>query len=459
VNLHARTLEQLDMRGIADEVVAEGNAIPELQISVGESRVDVSRLDTRFGQLHVTPQGRIQDILTEHARRLGVRVEHGLRVTNVSSHDDVARVAVTDGTRAWTEEASYVVGCDGAHSTTRTALGIDFFGHTYPYIIVAADVRLREAPYDAVRFHVMPNGLVFSADFGNGWLRIAVVDRRSRWSADPVPLEEVRTRLVHMFGRDLGPSDPLWSARFRISERQAATYRQGRVLLAGDAAHVHSPLGGQGLNLGLQDAMNLGWKLATVPRGEAPDSLLDTYSAERRPVCKDVVRATDVFTRVFTSRNPLVRVGRRVVVPPMLRSTRGQRLFAGRLSGITTRYAGDGDAGRRVPDLSVVGADGARRPLFTALRSGRFVLVDASPDGTIAAACAPWAERVDVLRGRTVGARDFTRHEAILCRPDGYCAWAGSRADRSGLIRALVTWCGAPDAPDAVATHARSRAA
>jgi hypothetical protein len=350
----------------------------------------------------------------------------------------------------------YVVGCDGAHSTTRTALGIDFVGHTYPYIIVAADVRLREAPYDAVRFHVMPNGLVFSADFGNGWLRIAVVDRRSRWSTDPVPLEEVRARLIHMFGRDLGPSDPLWSARFRISERQAAAYRVGRVFLAGDAAHVHSPLGGQGLNLGLQDAMNLGWKLAAVVRGEAPDSLLDTYSTERRPICKDVVRATDLFTRVFTSRNPLVRGARRVVVPPMLRSTRGQRLFAGRLSGITTRYAGEGDAGRRVPDLSVIGADGARQPLFAALRSGRFVLVDASPDATIGRASAPWAERVDVLRGTTVGARDFTRHEAILCRPDGYCAWAGSRADTSGLVRALATWCGAPDA---IGAHRRSRAA
>jgi 2-polyprenyl-6-methoxyphenol hydroxylase-like FAD-dependent oxidoreductase len=448
LGLQARTLEVFDMRGIADEVVSEGNPIPRVRLSLGQSVLDLKRLDTRFGQLHITPQSRTEAILERHTRSLGVTVERNTEVVGVTQAVDHAVVRLRRGDREWEERTRWVIGCDGPYSVVRRSQGIDFPGKVYPYTIIVADVLLDEEPADPLLIRVGRHGLVVSTDFGNGRFRMGVIDRKKPWSEDPVGLEEVRTTLAALFGRDVGPHDPSWTSRFRIQERQATAYRKGRILLAGDAAHVHSPLGGQGLNLGLQDAMNLGWKLAAVVRGDAPEELLDSYETERRRVSSGVIKATDIATRMMTSPLLPPRVLRRIVVPVALRLSRSHQWLAGGLSGISVRYP-DGESadhaanrlgpGSRLPDVEILRPDAPPTSLFQELRSCGFVLIDS--DGRLTAATEPWHDRVHAVVGR-VPQPGFENFGGILSRPDGYCAWAGDSADIAGLTTALGRWAG-----------------
>lgn len=450
LGLHARTLEALDLRGLAGEFLSQGNPIRSVRVSLGQSQLDLSRLDTRFGQLHILPQSTTETLLEQHLVSLGGRVDRGVECLGVEQDTDGVTLHLTDGSRRWQERAAWVVGCDGSRSPVRQSLGIGFDGAVYPYTIIVADVRLRRPPSDPLLIHIGPRGLVVSTDFGNGWFRMGVIDRNKPWSDEPVTLEEVRDTLAHMFGYDLGPSEPLWTSRFRIQERQATTYRKGRVLLAGDAAHVHSPLGGQGLNLGIQDALNLGWKLSAVIRGDCPDSLLDTFVDERRRVSNGVIKATDIATRMMTSPRFGPRHMRRAAVPAVLRTRRGHDTAVGYLSGIaisypTSRVDGDGDlVGRRMPDADLVGPDNAETTLFALLRGGSFVLLDQT-DGAAGEFVRPWGDRVRHVRARIVGRPELARQDWLLVRPDGYCGWAGGRADAARLTAALRRWVGRTD--------------
>lgn len=447
LGLHARSLEVLDLRGVVDEFLARGNPISRVRLSLGQALVDFGRLDTRFGHMQILPQSTTEEILERRARDLGATLERGVRVVGVHPEGDEVIVESVDSDGNPREDrARWVVGCDGSNSAVRESQGIPFTGKTYPYTIMVADVRLADAPSDPLMIHVGGHGLVVSTDFGNGWFRLGVIDRTKEWSDDPVTMDEVRTTLASLFGRDLGPSDPLWTSRFRIQERQAETYRTGRVLLAGDAAHVHSPLGGQGLNLGLQDAMNLGWKLAAVVAGKAPETLLDTYPNERRRISQQVIKATDIATRMMTSPLPPARILRRAMVPRVLGRDRGHDLAAGHLSGIYASYprrrrpGGDRLVGRRLPDFPVDGERG-RTSLFPLLREGGFVFVDQT-GGELAPECEPWEDRVSVVTGRVERPAALAATDGVLSRPDGYCAWAGSRDDVAGLRAALRSWCG-----------------
>lgn len=453
LGLQARTLEIFDMRGIADEIVSEGNPIRRVRLSPGRSLLNLEKLDTRFGQLHITPQSRTESILERRAKPFGVTVERGTEVIGVTQFRDHVLVRVRDAEHEheWEEPARWVVGCDGPYSVVRRSQHIDFPGKTYPYTIIVADVRLARQPHDPLLIRVGRHGLVVFTDFGNGWFRMGVIDRKKPWSDDPVSLDEVRSTLSSLFGYDVGPSDPLWTSRFRIQERQAAAYRSGRVLLAGDAAHVHSPLGGQGLNLGLQDAMNLGWKLAAVVHGHVGEELLDTYAPERRRVSNGVIKATDIATRVMTSGQTALRALRHLVVPIALRLTRSHQWLAGGLSGISVRYpdagakdrAPDGwGPGARLPDVEIVRPDRSAHSLFRAMRQGTFVLIDQT-GGHLGSVAEPWRDRVRVMNGR-VSRRALANFGGILSRPDGYCAWAGTRADVGGLSAALRRWAGRP---------------
>ena len=451
LGLQARTLEVFDMRGIADEVVSEGNPIRQVRLSLGRSLLNLGRLDTRFGQLHITPQSRTEVIVEKYAKPLGVQVERGVQVLGATQTADHVTLRLRQADGESEVRARWVVGCDGTHSPVRESQGIDFTGKEYPYTIIVADVKLAVAPTDPLLIRVGRHGLVVSTDFGNGWFRMGVIDRHKPWSDEPVTLEEVRSTLESLFGYDVGPSEPLWTSRFRIQERQASTYRKGRVLLAGDAAHVHSPLGGQGLNLGLQDAVNLGWKLAAVVRGEASDALLDTYMAERRRVSNGVIKATDIATRVMTSTQLPPRAGRQVIIPIALRMRRSHQWLAGGLSGISVEYRDPGSnkkdkgkpgPGARLPDLEIRSTDPTAESLFKALRQGTFVLIDQS-GGRLAAAAEPWGDRVRVVRGSVVRP-EYAQFGGILSRPDGYCAWLGGTDDAEGLAAALRRWAGRP---------------
>jgi 2-polyprenyl-6-methoxyphenol hydroxylase-like FAD-dependent oxidoreductase len=456
--VHARTLEILDARGLADDLVRTGAAVGHIQL-FENADVDLTRLPSRFPFVLVTPQYHTERLLLERARALGAEIVTGAEATGV--RQDPAGVDVDVRTRdgaVHTRRADYLVGTDGVRSTVRHALGLPFRGHPAgPTTAVLADVRLAEPPPDVLTVNAAGNDFAFIAPFGDGWYRIIAFDQRVQLpDSAPVELDEVRDIMRRALGTDFGIHDPRWMSRFHNEERQVPRYRTGRVLLAGDAAHVHSSAGGQGMNTGLQDAANLGWKLAAVVQGRSPDALLDTYQAERHAVGRRVLRLSGGLLRMATLRPRALRAGRglagRVVagVGPLTdRVARG-------ISGIDIAYPAERGAhaltGRRAPDIRLAGSSGGDGTtptwLYEALRRGRFVLV--SPPSEAAgerpierpSALDTWADRVDLAVAasstRTMG----------LVRPDGYVAWASAVADparRDAALReALARWCGTP---------------
>ncbi|KRV49590.1 hypothetical protein AQ490_19910 [Wenjunlia vitaminophila] len=301
---------------------------------------------------------------------------------------------------------------------------------------------------------MVPGALAVVIGFGGGRHRIAVIDRDRPHSDGPVPVEEVDEALRTVFGLDLGPYDATWTSHFRINERRARTNRSGRVLLAGDAAHVHSPVGAQGLNLGVQDATNLGWKLAAVVAGRAGEELLDTYAEERRRVCLEVIVATALATRVATARRLPVRAARQLGLRGVARFPGIRRRALARVNGTSHRYRSTAGrrrrgpagamVGRRVPDLGL--SDGRR--LYEVLRSGGFVLVDQGA-GSRPPVPDAWDDLVTHLPGRVRGPRGpWLGTELFLVRPDGYCAWAGPRSRAAGdLAVVLPCWAGRRNVP------------
>ncbi|MGV9457383.1 FAD-dependent monooxygenase [Streptomyces sp. NPDC003635] len=448
LGLHGRTMEVLNMRGLAEEVLARANPIPRVRVSLGGSLFDMSRLDTDYGQLTIIPQGETEEILEKRATELGVVVDRGVKVTDCRQEGPVVRCTLEQDGRVWEESASWLVGCDGSRSRVREAMGAEFTGATYPYTIIVADVKLGTPLDDQLLIRVGRAGLVVATDFGNGWYRMGVIDRDKPWSDDPVTLPEVEQTLTKLFGKNMRPSEPLWTSRFHIQERQASFYRKGRMLIAGDAAHVHSPLGGQGLNLGIQDAMNLGWKLGAVVQGRAAEDLLDTFALERRRVSQGVIKVTDIATRMMTSDQLPARVARKVVMSVASRVPFTHRTAVGHLSGIATSYPSMAAAvgatplaGTRVPDLEVAGG-GSRVRLHEALRQGGFVLVEGG-DGAPLLPSVPQSDPHLVrVPGRIVAdSGPWRGPEVVLIRPDGYCVWAGSRERaRAELSNSYLRW-------------------
>ncbi|MGW0599120.1 FAD-dependent monooxygenase [Streptomyces sp. NPDC002776] len=448
LGLHGRTMEVLNMRGVADEVLARANPIPQVRVSLGGSLFDMGRLATDYGQLTIIPQGETEEILEKRATELGVVVDRGVALTDCRQEGTVVRCTLEQDGRVWEESASWLVGCDGSRSRVREAMGAEFTGATYPYTIIVADVKLGTPLDDQLLIRVGRAGLVVATDFGNGWYRMGVIDREKPWSDEPVTLQEVDQTLAKLFGKDMRPSEPLWTSRFHIQERQASFYRKGRMLIAGDAAHVHSPLGGQGLNLGIQDAMNLGWKLGAVVNGRAADDLLDTYALERRRVSQGVIKVTDLATRMMTSDRLPERIARKAVMSVASRVRPAHQLAVGHLSGIATRYPSMAAAvgasplaGTRVPDLEISG-HGAPLRLHEALRHGGFVLVDGGTGGPLLPSVPETDRNLLRLNGRIVaGPGPWRGVEVVLIRPDGYCVWAGSRTRaRHELTNAYFRW-------------------
>ncbi|WP_282701301.1 FAD-dependent oxidoreductase [Streptomyces sp. CC219B] len=453
--LYSRTLEVLDLRGHADALVAAGRPVGRMVPAPG-ARVDFTELDTRFPALHVVPQSRTEEVLQQRAVELGVIVQRGAEVFGLAQDDTGVTLHVRTESGEWEETADYVVGCDGAHSVVRDLAGIAFRGRTYELAPVLADVRLRTPPPDDVLMLSRNGGLMVSIPFGNGLYRLAVVHRDRPWTRDQVTLEELSDLVTRVLGFDPKPYEPEWLARFKIHQRLAERYRAGRVLLAGDAAHLHSPLGGQGLNLGVQDSVNLGWKLAATLQGWAPSGLLDTYESERRPQAERVLRATDRATRMGTHPSPLVSGVRRRALPRLLGNSRIRKLAAETLSGLRTGYAGPGGprrpdgprlrAGQRMPDLTVSRPAAEPVRLYELMRDGRFLLLDLGEDGAGAALAEAWGSRVCPVRV-TEPVAELDGVGAVLVRPDGYAAWVDGRSNPAGQVervrRALLHWCGA----------------
>ena len=438
--LHARTLEVLDQRGIVDRFLAQGKV---MQVAgFGMNPLDISDFPTRHNYGLALWQEPIERTLAGWVGELGVKTYRGCEVRGFAQDGAGVAVALADGRSL---RARYLVGCDGGRSRIRKQAGIAFVGWDPSVSYLIAEGAMTREPTSGIRQG--ERGINGLGRLGDGErVRMVLIEPRVEHGDEP-SLDELRAALVAVYGQDFGLHDVTWLSRFTDMARQAASYRQGRVLLAGDAAHVHSPAGGQGLNLGVQDAVNLGWKLAQVVRGTSPEGLLDTYQAERHPVGARVLRMNMAQTALHRGDERTLAL--RESVSELLRMDEPRRRFAAVMSGLEIHYdlgAGHPLLGRRMPDLDVDTASGPLR-VFSLLHAARPVLLDLGEPGALD--LAAWADRVRHVAARSTGAWELpvlgavAAPAAVLVRPDGHVAWVGDGTDR-GLHDALTTWFGPP---------------
>jgi 2-polyprenyl-6-methoxyphenol hydroxylase-like FAD-dependent oxidoreductase len=437
--LHSRTIEVLDQRGIADRFLVEGQAM-QVQGFAGIP-LDISDFPTRHNYGLALWQSHFERILADWVGELGVPILRGCEVVGFAQDDIGIDVELSGDTSL---RAEYLVGCDGGRSLIRKAAGIDFVGLDPSTSWMIAEVEMDEQPELGMRPEGGGIGPVNRVE-GGGPFRVVLKERQVEHTSEPT-LHDLREALVVAYGTDYGVHSPNWISRFTDMARQAATYRHGRVLLAGDAAHVHPPQGGQGLNTGVQDAVNLGWKLAQVVNRTSPESLLDTYDAERHPVGARVLHNT--MAQVALSSPDDRHQALRDTMTELLSMDEPRRRIAAMLSGLDIHYdlgAGHPLVGRRMPDLDLHTADGPTR-VFTLLHDARPVLL------SLGAPCgfdiSPWANRVRLVDAKHDGVwelpvlGEIAAPPALLIRPDGHVAWAGDLTDPE-LPQALATWFGA----------------
>ncbi|MBR0931923.1 FAD-dependent monooxygenase [Bradyrhizobium jicamae] len=442
LGLHIRSIEVFDQRGIADRFISQGQRHPAVHFQIA---LAVGDLPTRHNYTLGLLQNHIERILSEWVGELGVPIHRGRQVTGFTQNETGVDILLSDGASL---RAEYLVGCDGGRSLVRKLAGIAFPGCDPTMSWLIAEAEMAEEPKWG--FHENQFGTHAIGKAGDGKsARIVLAEPQLQLDTNPT-LRDVSETMVAAYGTDFGIHSPVWISRFTDMTRQAETYRDRRVLLAGDAAHVHPPMGGQGLNLGVQDAVNLGWKLAQVIQLTSPDSLLDTYHAERHPVAarvlhntlaQSVLRRTDPRTRALGD-----------IVSEFLRMDEPRRRVAAMMSGLDIHYdLGDGHPllGRRMPDLGLLTAEGPRR-VFSLLHQARALLLNFGEPGGVE--IAPWADRVQSIDAGCRGAWELpvigkvAAPTAALVRPDGYVAWVGEAGEQPGLTEALIKWFGAPAA-------------
>jgi 3-(3-hydroxy-phenyl)propionate hydroxylase len=448
--LHARTIEVLDQRGIADRFLAEGQVA---QVAgFGTVRLDISDFPTRHPYGLGLWQNHIERILADWVEELGVPILYGTELIGFTQDPSGVDITLPDGQSL---RAQYLVGCDGGRSLIRRTAGIEFPGWDPTTSSLIAQVEMLEEPELGIRRDARGTHAVGKVEYDiregkvvyqkGGRVQVMLTEERVGVTAEPT-LDDLREGLIAVYGTDYGVHSPTWISRFTDMTRQAGAYRDRRVLLAGDAAHVHSPVGGQGLNTGVQDAVNLGWKLAQVIRGTSPDRLLDTYHAERHPVAARVLRTTMAQVALMRADDRVEAL--RASVSELLGMEEPRRRFGAMMSGLDIRYdPGNGQhplCGRRMPDLDVVTADGPLR-VFTLLHGARPVLLNLGEPGRID--IAPWADRVRLTDAAYEGTWELPAigpviaPAAVLIRPDGYVAWVGEGTSE-GLVEALTNWFG-----------------
>jgi 3-(3-hydroxy-phenyl)propionate hydroxylase len=452
--LHSRTIEVLDQRGIADRFLAQGQVMQVGGIAM--IPLDISDFPTRHNYGLALRQEGIERTLAAWVDELAVPIYRALEVTGFAQDDagvDVALSPVGDfaaSSDGRSLRAKYFVGCDGGRSLIRKKAGIAFPGWDPSLSYLIAEVAMTEAPAWGIRRDERGiNGLGKLEDGKR--VRVVLNEPHVRQGDEPSDqptLDDLREALIALYGTDFGVHNVTYLSRFTDAARQAASYRERRVLLAGDSAHVHSPAGGQGLNIGVQDAVNLGWKLAQVVNGTSPESLLDTYQAERHPIGARVLKSTMAATAL--NRGDERTKALHETMSELLKMDEPRKRYAAMMSGLDIRYdlgTGHPLLGRRMPDLDLVTANGPRR-VFTLLHDARPVLLNlGEPD---ALDIASWADRVQRIDARYAGVWELpvlgavAAPPAVLIRPDGHVAWVGDGTDQ-GLSDALTTWFGPPN--------------
>lgn len=425
-----RTLELLESRGLAEGLLATGAHAPRVELFAGAA-LDLSRLPSPFPFGLITPQTTVDAALEGYAEKHGATIVRGTEVVGLVQDADGVTVTSRPHHAGETEPATtwrtaWVVAADGAHSTVRDLLGVDFPGRTVLSSVVLADIRPVHPPQTSgLTVGSTADAFGFLAPYGNGWFRSMTWDRADQ-QPDSAPVDDARIApvLEAAIGRDIGVAEVSWRSRFHCDERQVERYRHGRVLLAGDAAHVHSPVGGQGMNTGIQDAVNLAWKIGAVLDG-ASDAVVDSYHDERHPIGRRVLFQSGAMLRAITLRPRPARALRDLVAPILLRQRRFADLFSGSFTGVGLRYAArggdDGLVGTRAVDVPL--REGS---LLAVQRTPGFVLVREA-GAPAASAGLTQAERTDA-------------GPALLVRPDGYVAWAGARVADDGWRAALRRW-------------------
>jgi 3-(3-hydroxy-phenyl)propionate hydroxylase len=440
--LHVRTIEVLDQRGIADRFVSQGQAIRRAPFA--GTTLDISDLPTRHNYFLALWQTRIERILADWVGELAVPICRGREVTSFVQDNTRVDIELSDGRSL---RAKYLVGCDGSRSLIRKKAGIDFPGWDPSTSYLIAEVEMAEEPEWGLRRS--EKGINAVAKLEDGKRARVVLNEQHVGQSDEPTLRDVREALIAVYATDYGLRSATYISRFTDMARQAASYRDRRVLLAGDAAHMHSPVGGQGLNIGVQDAVNLGWKLAQVVHGTSPESLLETYHAERHPVGSRVLRNTMALTVIDRGDD---RIGAlREMLSELLQMDEPRKQYFAMMSGLDIHYdfgKGHPLLGRRMPDLDLVTANGSLR-VFTLLHDARPVLLNFAEPGGFD--IAPWADRVQLIDAKYVGTWELpalgavTAPTAVLIRPDGYVAWVGDPTQVE-LADALTTWFGPPAA-------------
>jgi 3-(3-hydroxy-phenyl)propionate hydroxylase len=444
--LHSRTIEVLDQRGIADRFLSLGQVAQVAGFS--QIRLDISDFPTRHPYGLALWQNHIEQVLADWVNELGVSTYRGYEVTGVAQ--DGAGVDVQlSGDRPL--RAEYLVGCDGGRSAVRKSAGIEFPGWDPTMSYLLAEVEMPCEPGRMPHFGIRHDALgvhSLSQEVDSGPVRVMVTEQHVVPDGGPT-LGDLSAALVAVYGSDYGIHSPRWISRSTDMARQATAYRDRRVLLAGDAAHVHHPIGGQGLNTGVQDAVNLGWKLAHVVRDSAPETLLDSYHAERHPVAARVLRNT--MAQMALLRHPVDDRTKalRDIMSELLSMDEPRRRFAGMMSGLDIHYdVGDGHPmlGRRMPDVDLI-VDDRHVRTFTLLHAGRGVVLNFADHAGLNV--AGWADRVDRVDATCVGDWELpvlgrvAAPSAVLIRPDGHVAWVGDGNDAE-LADALTRWFGPP---------------
>jgi bifunctional hydroxylase/dehydrase len=440
----ARTMEVLDQRGLLPRL---GNVEISNEGHFGGLPVDFSVLDgAHFGGKSI-PQGQTEQMLAEWCADLGVDIRREHELTALAQDEAGVDVTVATPSGERRLRAAYLVGCDGGRSTVRKAAGFEFPGTAATMEMFIADVKGADIETRMIG-ETRPGGMVMAGPLGDGVVRIVVCekDRKPQQRAGAPEFAEVAAGWQRLTGQDISSGTGLWCTAFGNASRQASEYRRDRVLLAGDAAHIHLPAGGQGMNASIQDAMNLGWKLAATVRGTAPRGLLDTYHRERHPVGERLLMNTQAQGLLFLSGDEVQPL--RDVMTELIGYREVSVHLAAMVSGLEISYdVGPGDhplLGRRMPGQEIVTAAG-KTTSTELLHAGHGVLLDLADDAALRAAAAPWAGRVDVVTGTPHGlapGSDLAGTAAVLVRPDGYVAWTAPGCDAAP--GALRQWFGAP---------------
>ncbi len=468
-----RTLEVFETMGVIEEALRAGTPIFRLKMHSGDkiiAHLEFASIASPYPFALSLPQSETERILSERLDSLGIQVEHGLELISLTQTDDaaVATLRHADG-REEVVETPWLLGCDGAHSATRHALGMQFEGAPYDQSFVLADVRAESSlPKNEVHLFFSDHGIFALFPFRGDRARIiANIPPESREQNLPEPtLDDIARIAAERGPRDLKISDAVWISRFHISHRKVASFRKLRVFLAGDAAHIHSPAGGQGMNTGIQDSFNLGWKLALVMKGHAPTILLASYNAEREPVAKGVLNLTDRMTRMATVTNPIAKSVRNALLPLISGVEFLEEKIADRMSELTVNYRtsaivenhgrGSVRAGDRAPDGELRDADGKARRLFELFCDPNHVLLvflgaggrKVEPDATalpdfitthrIARGRLTSPENLRDVSGTVHAIYDLPEGGLVIVRPDGYIAFRSDEFDFAALRNYLA---------------------